>query len=184
MTDSVISEGFFNPDVVVGEFGVVQDMKVADFGCGAGHIGILVAQKIGKGGVLFALDIMEDKLDSIRAQAKANGLENVQTKRANLEVMGSTSLADMSQDMVLLINILFQSTKKEEILKEANRVLKIGGKIVFIEWKKGAARQGFGPPEELRTDSLIAQEMFLLQGFKLERQFNAGQFHYGLIFKK
>jgi len=176
------SEGFLNPDIIVGEFGVVSGMHIADFGCGAGHIGILVAQRVGKDGHLLALDIMEDKLDSFKARAKAAGLENVETKRANLEVLGNTGASDDSQDMVLLINILFQSNKKLDILKEAKRVLKSQGTIILVEWKKSGG--GLGPPNELRTDTNDMQALFVAEGFTLVRQFNAGQFHYGMIFRK
>lgn len=178
-----------NPDVVVGEFGITAGMQIADFGCGAGHIGIMAAQQTGKDGHVVALDIMEDKLESIKARAKAAGLENLETKRANLEVVGNTGIADGTQDMVLLINILFQSNKKSDILKEAKRVLKSGGLAILVEWKKSVA--GFlpagrqvGPPNELRTEDSAMQNLFFTEGFTLVRQFNAGQFHYGLIFKK
>ena len=157
-------------------------MRIADFGCGAGHIGILVAQKTGKDGFVVALDIMEDKLESIKARAKAMGLENIETKRANLEVLGNTGLGDETQDMVLLINILFQSNKKSDILKEAKRVLKSGGSAILVEWKKDGG--GLGPPNELRTDVADMQAVFTAEGFTIIRQFSAGQFHYGLIFKK
>jgi len=179
---SISLEGFLNPDAVVGEFGIVQGMRIADFGCGAGHIGILVAQQVGKDGYVTALDIMEDKLESIKARAKASGLENIETKRANLEVLGSTGLGDDTQDMVLLVNILFQSTKKADILKEAKRVLKSGGSVILVEWKKGGG--GFGPPDDLRTDTSAMETMFTSENFTLVRPFNAGQFHYGIIFKK
>ena len=179
---SVSSEGFLNPDAVVREFGITSGMRIADFGCGAGHIGILVAQQTGPDGLVTALDIMEDKLDSIKARAKAAGLENLEIKRANLEVAGNTGLGDSTQDMVLLINILFQSNKKPDILKEAKRVLKSGGLIILVEWKKGGG--GFGPPDGLRTDVSPMRDMFTAEGFTLIRPFNAGQFHYGLIFRK
>ena len=181
-TTPLSPEGFLNPDAVVGEFGIVSGMHIADFGCGAGHIGILVAQKTGKDGYVVALDIMEDKLESIKARAKAMGLENIETKRANLEVLGNTGLGDGTQDMVLLINILFQSNKKQDILKEAKRVLKSGGSAVLVEWKKSGG--GLGPPDELRTNGNDMQTIFSTEGFTLIRQFSAGQFHYGLIFKK
>lgn len=186
--DPSSSEGFLNPDAVVREFGITLGMRIADFGCGAGHIGILVAQQVGPDGLVTALDIMEDKLDSIKARAKAAGLENLETKRANLEVPGNTGLGDGTQDLVLLINILFQSNKKSDILKEAKRVLKTGGSVVLVEWKKGGgglpAQAGFGPPDGLRTDVSPMQALFTTEGFTLVRPFNAGQFHYGLIFKK
>ena len=175
-------EGFLNPDAVVGQFGITPGMRIADFGCGAGHIGLLIAQRVGTEGRMTALDILEDKLDSIQVKAKAIGLENIDTVRANLEVLGSTKLADGSQDMAVLINMLFQSTKKADVLKEASRVLKPTGSVVVIEWKKGAG--GFGPPDELRTSDGEMQAFFKEAGFSNGRQFDAGQFHYGFIFTR
>jgi len=175
--------------VVVGEFGITPGMKIADFGCGAGHIGIIVAQKTGADGLVTALDIMEDKLESFQSRVKALGLENVQTKRVNLEVLGSTGLTDGSQDIVLLVNILFQSTKKLDILKEAKRVLKSGGSAIVVDWKKasmpgGTPAGGVGPPDSLRTHDKEMQTIFTQEGFVFQRALNAGQFHYGMIFQK
>ncbi|HZZ99287.1 MAG TPA: class I SAM-dependent methyltransferase, partial [Candidatus Paceibacterota bacterium] len=97
--------GFLNPEEVIRDFGIAPGMIIADFGCGAGHIGILAAQAVGENGKVTAVDIMEDKLDSIRVRAKASGLNNIETVRANLEVLGSSGLPDNSQDMVILANI-------------------------------------------------------------------------------
>lgn len=182
MSEQISPEGFLNPETIVGEFGIASGMRIADFGCGAGHIGILVAQMAGKDSFVTALDIMEDKLESIKSRAKAVGLENLETKRANLEVLGNTGLGDETQDMVLLINILFQSNKKPDILKETKRVLKPNGTVILVEWKKDSG--GFGPPDALRNEAGAMQSIFISEGFVLVRPFNAGQFHYGMIFRK
>jgi len=84
--------------------------------------------------------------------------------------------------MVLLINILFQSQKKGDILKEAQRVLKSGATAVVVDWKKAAG--GFGPPDTLRTAQEEMQALCVQEGLVFVRSFTAGQFHYGLIFKK
>ena len=181
----MISEGFLNPEAVVGNFGILPAMRIADFGCGAGHIAILVAQAVGSEGKITALDIMEDKLDSLRSQARSANLNNIETTRANLEVLGSSGLNNDSQDLVLLINIMFQSNKKLEILREALRVVKSGGKVILVEWKKSSGGKGqFGPPDSLRTSDGDMTNLFTQAGFKLDHPFSAGQFHYGLIFKK
>jgi len=178
----ITSEGFFNPDIAVSQFGIEPGMRVADFGSGAGHITILIAQKVGPEGKITALDIMEDKLDSVRARGKAAGLENIETIKANLEVLGSSGLADGSQDVSILANILFQSQKKLDIIKEAARVLKPNGKIIVVEWKKGAG--GFGPPDNLRTSPEEMESIFKEAGFVKAHPFTAGQFHYGFIFNR
>ena len=174
--------GFMNPDKIVGEFGIAPRMMVADFGSGAGYFTILLAQRVGVDGKVFALDIQESALDNVRVKAKAVGLENVEMIRANLEVFGGSGLKDNSQDMVLLANILFQSDKKKEIIKEAIRVLKSGGSLVVIDWKRTAG--GFGPPDNLRTDDVAMRSLVLGEGLVFENDIDAGQFHYGLKFKK
>lgn len=171
-----------NPDLIVNEFGLVPGMSVSDFGSGAGYFTILMAERVGKEGRVYALDIMESALDSVREKAKAVGLENIEMIRANLEVLGSSGLADQSQDVVLLANIFFQSEKKSEIFKEAKRVLKDGGTLIVIDWKKNAG--GFGPPDSLRTDETAMRSLAGGEDLIFEKDFNAGQFHFGMIFRK
>lgn len=173
---------FLDTGSVVSGLPLKPGMRVADFGCGSGHFTIAVAERIGKEGKMSALDVQESPLDSVRARAKASGLENVETIRANLEVLGSTTLADQSQDMVLLVDTLFQSQKKREILAEARRILKTSGYVVIIDWKKNTP--GFGPPNDLRTDEVDIRELAKKEGFNFEREIPTSQFHFGTLFTK
>jgi len=174
--------GFLNPDLIVNEFGVREGMNVADFGSGAGYFTIIIAERVGKEGKVYALDIMETALDSVKEKARAAGLENIEAIRTNLEVLGSSGLADQSQDIVLLANILFQSDKKSDIVKEGKRVLKDNGSLIIIDWKKGAG--GFGPPDSLRIDETAMLSLASGEGLVFDRSFNAGQFHFGMVFRK
>src|SRR3989338_1534227 len=92
--------GFMNPEKIAAEFGIKEGMMIADFGSGAGYFTILLGQRVGTSGKVSALDIQESALDNVRVKARAIGLENVETIRANLEVLGSSGLADNSQDIV------------------------------------------------------------------------------------
>ncbi len=174
--------GFINPELIIGNFGIQEGTKIADFGAGSGYFTILMAKLTGESGLVTALDILESALDIVRSKAKNAGLRNVQTARSNLETLGGSGLLDESQDLVLLANILFQSDKKEDIIKEANRVLKTGGALIVIDWKKGAG--GFGPPDGLRLDSSAMQSITVSNGFEFSGFIDAGLFHYGLKFAK
>ncbi|OGM99657.1 MAG: hypothetical protein A2736_00345 [Candidatus Yanofskybacteria bacterium RIFCSPHIGHO2_01_FULL_41_27] len=176
-----LSGGFLDPGKTVLEFDVKEGMSIADFGCGTGYFTILLGQKVGKDGKVYALDVQEPPLDSVRAKAKAVGLENIEAIRANLEVLGSSRLPDNSQDMVLLANILFQSTKKREIISEAARVLKTGGSLIVIDWKKGT---GGGPPDELRAEPTEMKALLSADIFSFQKDIDAGSFHYGMMFVK
>lgn len=174
--------GFLDPDIIVTGFGIEKGMKVADFGCGAGYFTISLATKTGPEGRVYALDVQESALDSVRARARSHNLDNIETIRTNLEVAGSSSLGDGSQDIVLLANILFQSNKKSDIIQEAKRILKIGSEMIIIDWKKGAG--GFGPPDDLRLDYEEIRKLAEKNSLLFKRDIDAGQFHFGLMLKK
>src|SRR3989344_2888945 len=137
MSETSGTGGFMQPERIVGEFGIREGMSVADFGSGAGYFTIILGQKVGENGKVYALDVQETALDNVRVKARAADVKNVETIRTDLEVAGSSGLPDNSQDAVLLANILFQSDKKSDIIREAVRVLKNGGRIILIDWKPG-----------------------------------------------
>lgn len=176
--------GFLDPDRIVGGFGVEEGMRIADFGCGSGYFTVILAEKVGPSGKVYALDILESALDMIRAKAHAHGLENMEIIRANLEVLGGSGLADSSQNMVLMANILFQSSKKKDIIREGARVLKNGGKMIVIDWDSKSKVNGLGPPDGIRPDKLEVKSTIESEGLVFEKELDAGKFHFGLIFKK
>jgi len=174
--------GFLDPDKVVEEFDIEAGIHIADFGSGAGYFTILLGRKVGSKGKVVALDVQESALDSVKIKVGAAGLENVETIRADLEVVGGSSLDDNSQDMVLMANVLFQSSKKADMIKEAERVLKANGPLIVVDWKLGTG--GFGPPDDLRTEEESMKSIVLNENFDLEKKIDAGIFHYGIIFRK
>ena len=171
-----------NPETTVTGFGIQPGMKIADFGAGTGFFTILMAKLVGETGQVTALDVLEPALESIRTQAKAEGLANIQTVRSNLEVVGSSNLAEGSQDLVLVKNMLFQSPNKAEIISEARRVLRPEGRLIVIDWKKGAG--GLGPPDDLRSDESAISALVAGAGLTAVSSFPPDAFHFGLIFKK
>jgi ubiquinone/menaquinone biosynthesis C-methylase UbiE len=174
--------GFLDPERILERFGVTEGMIISDFGSGAGYFTTYLAEKVGPDGKVHALDILESSLDSVRVKANALGLKNIEITRTNLEVVGSSGLPSGSQDMVLMANILFQSHKKDQIFQEAKRVLKVGGKIIMIDWEKGSG--GFGPPNDLRLESKSAKSLAEKEGFTFQDELDAGKFHFGMIFIK
>ena len=76
-----------NPEAIVESFGLQSGMKVADFGSGSGYFTILMAKKVGDSGQVTAVDILESALETVRAKASVSGLKNLQTIRADLEVL-------------------------------------------------------------------------------------------------
>ncbi|WKZ26884.1 MAG: methyltransferase domain-containing protein [Candidatus Paceibacterota bacterium] len=173
---------FLDTSASLKDVGVREGMRVADFGCGTGFYTIQLGQRVGSRGEVVAIDVQNPPLESVRTRAQAAGLENIRTVRADLEVPKSTGIPDGALDMVTIANVLFQSQKKENILQEAHRVLKLDGRLVVIEWAKGAG--GMGPVDDMRTSVDDMRTIVQKEGFVFERNADAGAFHYILIFKK
>ncbi|RJQ13748.1 class I SAM-dependent methyltransferase [Candidatus Parcubacteria bacterium] len=172
---------FLRPELVLPQLPLQNGFSVADFGAGSGYFTILMAQRVGPEGKIYAVDVLSEALEAVRSRAKMIGVANIETKRADLEVYGSTGIADGSIDMVLIANVLFQSQKKDEVLKEASRMLKTGGFLVLIDWHKENFPYSHGGWPFNEED---AKKFCEKAGMKFDKKIDAGAYHWGLIFKK
>jgi len=152
-------------------------MIAADFGSGSGGWAFPLAKKLEEGKV-YAIDILEEPLSALRAKAKLEKIFNIETIKSNVEK--GSKLFNESCDLVLMTNLLFECEDKKKVIEEGKRVLKPGGKILVVDWKLDAP---LGPKESrVSTEEVkkIAEEIYL----KLEKEFEAGSYHYGLVFTK
>lgn len=168
---------FLNPQEVLKQLKLREDMTACDFGSGSGGWAIPLA-KILKDGQVYALDILEEPLSALRAKAKLEKITNIETIKSDLEK--TSRLKENLSDLVLMTNLFFQVDDKKSVFQEGKRVLKKGGRILVVDWQKTAPlgpTEGRVSAEEIKK---IAKEI----GLKLEREFKAGLYHYGLIFVK
>jgi len=174
---------FLKPQEVLASLNVIEGMKVADLGCGnLGYFIIPLAKLVGKEGVAYALDIQKSVLDGVKSRAKLEGITNLETVWANLEKAGSIQIPAGSLDIALLINVLFQNKDRKAIIKEAARLLKKGGKLLIIDWKKTGIP--FGPAVQLRVDFSEIKKMSAELGLNLIEEKEFGDYFWGLILQK
>jgi ubiquinone/menaquinone biosynthesis C-methylase UbiE len=169
---------FLNPNRILDELGLRNTMIAADFGCGSGGWTIPLAQKLEQGRV-YAVDIQEEPLSALMGKAKLQKIFNIETILADAE-NEILKIKNQSCNLVLMTNILFQSENKKALFEEAKRVLGIDGKILVIEWKLNSI---LGPQYGKISDNEV-KNLAMDCGFQLEKEINAGDYQYGLIFKK
>jgi ubiquinone/menaquinone biosynthesis C-methylase UbiE len=172
-----------NAKFILEKLELAQGMKVADLGCGgAGHFVFPAAALVGSEGVIYAVDILKTVLQGITSRARLELFNNIETVWSNLEICGVTKIEDNSLDAALLINILFQTKKHTEVIKEAIRLIKPGGKLLIIDWKMTGAP--FGPAVAARIKKTEIMSIVEALGLKQQEEFAAGPYHFGLIFIK
>lgn len=172
--------GFLNPQNIVDSLEIREGMIIADFGCGNGYFTLPLAKKVSEYGKVFALDILPDALETLSSRAKTEGINNIQLKRCNLEKENGSGLLDNSCDMVFLTNLLFQTENDENVVKEAYRILKPGGELIFIDWRPDVA---LGPKGK-RVNPEEIKELMSKEKFSFEKEIPTDKYHFGMIFKK
>jgi len=175
-------EAFLNPKDVFDQVDIRPGMTVADFGCGAGFFSIELARRVGNDGKVWAFDVLVQALDSVRSAASLEGLQNIETRRVNLEKDGGSKLPDASVDFIILKDMLFQNKLKHVIIKEAHRILKQGGQMVVIEWMREAGV--LGPHESLRIPKEDVKILLEETGFIVEKSVHPGGYHYGFLVRR
>lgn len=172
---------FSDPSKNLAMLGVDHGMKVADLGSGSGFYTIEVAKLVGGTGRVYSVDVQKDLLDKIKNGANIAGLHNIEVVWGNIEKLGGTKLRESVADRIILSNTLFQIDQKdrENTTLEIKRILKPGGKLMVIDWNPG----GSMTPENA-VPSVVAEGIFKKIGFEVEKNFDAGDHHYGIIFKK
>ncbi|MCF7794860.1 class I SAM-dependent methyltransferase [Patescibacteria group bacterium] len=168
---------------ILEEVPIESSQKIADLGCGNfGYFIIAAAKMTGSQGLAYAVDIQKPHLREVQKQAKKENLPQIKTIWTNLEKWKGAKIENNSLDVALLINTLNQSDKRADILRESTRMIKKKGKLLIVEWLNKELPFGPKPEKKVKKDAIIDAAPKL--GLKLDKEFSAGEFHYGLLFSK
>ncbi len=172
---------FSDPQKNIAELGLTDGMKVVDMGAGSGFYTIEAAKKVGARGRVYAVDVQQDILSKLKNSASLAGLHNVEVVWGNIEKIGGTKLREALADRIIISNTLFQVAvaDRDNLALETKRLLKPGGKMLVVEWMAGSPLS----PKTL-VPRMLAEGIFQKVGFTIEKNFDAGDHHYGIIFKK
>lgn len=175
------AQKFLDPEKLLFSVPVTADMIVADFGCGNGYYSVAAAKIVGKKGQVYALDILEDALSQTATLAKLNSIPNITTRQCDLEKLGACQIPDTSCDLAIISSILHQLENKENVIREAYRVLKTGGKLIVVEWQTASP---FGPEAKARINPEQVKQLLEKFSFHPAAELPAGSFHYALLYQK
>jgi len=172
---------FIDPSSIVAQAEIAPGQIVADFGSGSGFYAIPSAKIVGSSGTVYAVDVQDPKLDATQSLARQSGLKNITTVKADLD-KPLLDIAEASCDLVIIASIIHEIESKQSLLKNAYRLMKTGGKLLAVEWKKELTP--FGPPVESRVSLSELEALLQPLGLRKHRELSTDGYHYAVLFIK
>lgn len=173
---------FMDPTALIASCNLQATDSVADFGAGSGFVARAAAVLVPSGNV-FAIEINRDIVARLTREASDMHIGNLHPLWGDIEIKGGSKLGDRSMDMVIISNTLYHLEDKEGCLKEANRVLKPGGRLLLVDWSESFG--GMGPRPQSIVSKQVALELAKRFGFELlTDKLQAGEHHYAILLTK
>lgn len=119
--------------------GIGPGQVFLDAGAGFGHFSLAAAPLVGDGGKVYAVDIYAEGMAALRNEAARLGVSNLEAIVA--DITNPLPLPDASVDLCLMVNVLHGFVANGETaaaMGEIARVVKPGGALAVVEWKKSS----------------------------------------------
>jgi ubiquinone/menaquinone biosynthesis C-methylase UbiE len=172
-----------NPDVVFEKIALGPGMRVADLGCGrTGHFVFPASKIVGESGIVYAVEIVKNILESIKSRARSEGCTNVQAVWSDIEAFGKTPIPSKSVQACFMVNVLFLVKDKMSALQEAARLLQQNGVAVVVDWEKNLGP--LGPKEGMMVSQEELKETAAKAGLNYVESLPVGEYHFCALFKK
>ena len=135
-------------DRVMGILAMAPGKTVADIGAGSGWFTVRAARRVGRAGLVYAVDINPKAIDYIRERVARDGLGNVQ---AILSKPDDPLLPAASIDAVLLLKTYHEVANPVMLLRNLQKALRPRARVGIID------RNGNGENHGVSRDTVVQE---------------------------
>lgn len=156
---------------IASAIGIRPGQMLADVGAGTGLFIPLLAEKTGKTGRVYAVDIVPAFIEHIDQQARERGLDQVSTV---LSTERSVELPENSVDIIFTSDAYHHFVYYEDMLASMYRALKPDGQLIIVEFDIGTGNlleqlvEHVGGTKEEFTGQIEANGFRMIEDFTLE----------------
>ncbi|MBL8304519.1 MAG: class I SAM-dependent methyltransferase [Ideonella sp.] len=119
-------------DLLLPELKLTPGMVVADIGAGTGYFSRRIAERLGPGGTVYAVDVQPEMIRMLASLARRPGLEAI---RPVLGAVDDVKLPPASVDLAIMVDVYHELEFPHEVVASILKALKPGGRLVFVEYR-------------------------------------------------
>lgn len=169
------------PERIMDALRIADGFRVADIGAGGGWFTIRLADRVGPNGRVYAQDVQDEMIESIRQRVANRRLTNVET------ILGTNEDPRLppNLDAILVVDAYPQFGEERQdriaVLRHIAAALGPNGRLGIVDFKLDGVG-GPGPPLEERLDPAIVREEAEQVGLHLLQDPILMRYQYLLIF--
>lgn len=161
------------PDKLLSESGLKEGERFVDIGCGPGFFTIPASRIVGKSGRVYAVDTQPEMLSELKKRGLPQNVEPVKSAEKKIPLPAACA------DFALIAYVLHETEDRAGFLKEARRLLRAGGVLLLIDWKK--KKEEHGPPFKERLSKGAALGLVEQAGFAVIKKTDLNPSHYRFL---
>ncbi len=178
MLDNPERDAYQKPHEVITALNLKPGEVIADLGAGSGYFTFPLARHVGDTGRVYAVDVSPDMILHLNRRIRELQSRNVVTV---LCAPDDPLLLDGSINRFFICDTWHHIEGHAHYLGLLKKMLKPGGQIVMIDYKKSTTP--VGPPMEMRIDRDDLVREMETNGFRLDAEHTFLPYQYFLVFK-
>ena len=164
--EGVDRDSWQKPDQVIQSLGIHPGERVADIGAGGGYFTFRLADAVGPGGKVYAVDVDPEMIAYVRERAQEKAYRQVETIQSQPH---DPMLPEKEVDLIFLCNTYHHLQERSAYFAQSKKYLRPQGRVAIVELKpEGWLQKLFGHA----TESTVIRSELEAAGYRLEAEYD------------